>query len=141
MAQGTPSTCAAHAAARPALPPDAQTTRIVGPCVARARCMKCEMPRYLYECDGWRFLCCVTVRLPCSTCGPSTHLKFEVDGVVVSPETRGEMAGEDKWSFRPQMALALLDRHCMWSELRRILRCVDSSKKNRRRWDRMQKRT
>jgi len=110
--QGTPSTCAAHAAARPALPPDAHTTRSVGPCVTSARCIRSETPRYLYECDGWRFWwhysgsCCI-----CNAGGWTTHLEFEVDGVFVPPKARREMAGVNERSFRPEMALALFDRH------------------------------
>lgn len=40
-----------------------------------------------------------------------THLEFEVDGVFVRPEPRGEVVGEYEWGFRPEMVLALLDRH------------------------------
>ena len=110
--QGTPSACAAHAAASPALPPEAHTTRSVGPCVASARCIKSETPRYLNECDGWRFWrysfsCCVR---DASGRG-CTHLGFEVDGVFVLPEARGEVAGENEGGFRPEMALGILDRH------------------------------
>lgn len=64
------------------------------------------------ECDGWRFWyysfsCCVR-----NTRGRGcTHLEFEVDGVFAPPEARREMVGENEWGFRPEMALALLDKH------------------------------
>jgi len=66
----------------------------------------------LNECDGWRFwLDSCSFRVRNAGGWYSTHLEFEVDGVFVPPETRGEVARENERGFRPELALALLDRH------------------------------
>ena len=53
-----------------------------------------------------------------------TYLEFEVDGVFVPPKARGEMAGENERRFRPEMVLALFDRHGSRRKRKEWIRCA-----------------
>ena len=59
-------------------------------------------------------LLCLKMQVDVATA--CAHLEFEVDGVFVPPEARGEVAGENEWGFRPKMGSALFDRHGLWKE-------------------------